>query len=286
MLTAASSTVDASGGAGAGFGNNGGGGRFLLGSNAGTGTTGVNLTGASTTTFCGPTTGNPFVKGTPQTPYIPNLVGGAEGFGLLGGVDATSAQFAGVRAGAPDHAVGAIIREHLGPSAGYDIDFAGYDALLFVNLTAGGLADPMLGDDPAGTDTAFMSALLTGGTEAQWFGSGATTLGLLDGEAIWETLIPTDGDFINAWRTARSLSSVTRWQMAAWPIWLPCRNRRRWRCSASASWDWCWLAGGRAGRSCNGAREPGTGRIPVLERFGHGRRRQDPPVPLRGWRAR
>jgi len=56
----------------------------------------------------------------------------------------------------------------------------------------------MLGDDPAGTDTAFMSALLTGGTEAQWFGSGATTLGLLDGEAIWETLIPADGDFINA----------------------------------------------------------------------------------------
>jgi hypothetical protein len=198
VLTAASSTVNASGGAGAGFGNNGGGGRFLLGSNAGTGTAGVNLTGASTTTFNGPTTGNPFVKGTPQTPYIPNLVGGAEGFGLLSGVDATSAQFAGVRAGAPAHAVGAIIREHLGPSAGYDIDFAGYDALLFVNLTAGGLADPMLGDDPAGTDTAFMSALLTGGTEAQWFGSGATTLGLLDGEAIWETLIPTDGDFINA----------------------------------------------------------------------------------------
>jgi hypothetical protein len=180
------------------LGNNGGGGRFLLGSNAGTGTTGINLTGASTTTFSGPTTGNPFVKGTPQTPYIPNLASGAEGFGLLSGVDATSAQFAGVRAGAPAHAVGAIIREHLGPTPGYDTDFAGYDALLFVNLTAGELAEPMLGDDPAGTDTAFMSALLTGGTEAQWFGSGATTLGLLDGEAIWETLIPTDGDFINA----------------------------------------------------------------------------------------
>ncbi len=198
VLTATSSTVDTAGGVGAGTGNNGGNGRFLLGSNAGTGTAGINLTGTSTTTFSGPTTGNPFVKGTPQTPYIPNLAGGAEGFGLLSGVDATSAQFAGVRAGAPAHAVGAIIREHLGPVAGYDIDFAGYDALLFVNLTTGGLVDPMLGDDPAGTDTAFMSALLTGGTEAQWFGSGATTLGLLDGEAIWETLIPTDGDFINA----------------------------------------------------------------------------------------
>jgi hypothetical protein len=105
------------------LGNNGGGGRFLLGSNAGTGTIGINLTGASTTTFSGPTTGNPFVKGTPQTPYIPNLASGAEGFGLLSGVDATSAQFAGVRAGAPAHAVGAIIREHLGPMPGYDTDF-------------------------------------------------------------------------------------------------------------------------------------------------------------------
>jgi hypothetical protein len=197
-VTAASSAVNASSGAGAGFGNNAGGGRFLLGSNAGTGTAGINLAGTGTTIFTGPTTGNPFVKGTPQTPCIPDLAGGAEGFGLLSGVDATSAQFAGVRAGAPAHAVGAIIREHLGPSAGYDIDFAGYDALLFVSLNAGGLADPMLGDDPAGTDTAFMSALLTGDTEAQWFGSGATTLGLLDGEAIWETLIPTGGDFINA----------------------------------------------------------------------------------------
>jgi len=180
-----------------------------------------------------------------------------------------------VRAGAPAHAVGAIIREHLGPSAGYNIDFAGYDALLFVNLTAGGLADPM-GDDPAGTDTAFMSALLTGGTEAQLFGSGAATLGLLDAEAIWETLIPIDGDFINASADGTVPLSVTRWLTAVWPIWSPCRNRRRWRCSASVSWDWCWLAGGRGGRSCNGVRTGHGVDLSVLERFGRWPEAQGP----------
>jgi hypothetical protein len=59
---------------------------------------------------------------------------------------------------------------------------------------------------------------LTGCTEAQWFGSGATTLGLLDGEAIWETRIPTDGDFINASADGTVTSWVTRWRTAVWPI--------------------------------------------------------------------
>ena len=39
---------------------------------------------------------------------------------------------------------------------------------------------------------------MDGGTEAQWLGTGPTVLGSLGGHDVYEMLIPTGGDFINA----------------------------------------------------------------------------------------
>ena len=85
----------------------------------------------------------------------------------------------------------------LGKNAGTG-SFAGYDAPLFINLTGNRLANPMLGDDPSGLDSLFGASLLTGGTAPQWSSAGAQTLGLLGADAVWETLIPSGDDFINA----------------------------------------------------------------------------------------
>src|SRR5258708_447358 len=79
--------------------------------------TGASGTAASTTITTGPAAANPFVKGGAMTPYIPNLRGGADIFGLLGnGNGVQSPDFSSLLANAPKNALGAVLREHIGPA--------------------------------------------------------------------------------------------------------------------------------------------------------------------------
>jgi hypothetical protein len=198
-VDAPGATVDASGGAGgAGGGGAGGDGRFVLGTNVSDGSPLV--TGATSSFFQGPRATNPFIKGGVETPYIPDLVGGADIYGLLSGVTASSPDFSSVLAGAPSDAVGALYRGDIGPS-GYSDDFTGFDILLYINLGVRDLMNPMLGLDPASTDAAFQQALLTGGymTDPLFGGSGGPqTLSDLTSGAIWATLISDTGTIFNA----------------------------------------------------------------------------------------
>ncbi len=201
-------TVNTSGGGASA----GGLGRFLLGNNTAGGFAG-SVTGASTTTAVGSRGTNPFINGSStDTPFIPDLVGGAEIYGLLAGLDSTDPFFGALRAGipiVPEEAVtGALMRVDRGPTPAYDDDFAGFDMLLFVSLfdaspsnTAASHAAPTLGIDDLLVDASFESALLTGGfaTDPLFGGSGGPVvlpaLGALD---VWATLVPDTELIFNA----------------------------------------------------------------------------------------
>jgi len=177
-------SVDASGGS-----PNGGDGRFLFGKNAGD-VSGVSITGASQETFDGPRADNPFIKGIlDRTPYIPDLIGGAELFGLLDGVTADSPELASVVSGAPAGSIAALHKMDVGP-ASYDIDFAEFDMLLFINLTDDALMNPLLGVDP-GDDPTFLISLLQGGwaNDPLFGGSGDLALASLPGKGVYATLV-------------------------------------------------------------------------------------------------
>ena len=150
--------------------------------------------------FTGGTQGlNPFIAGgSTLTPYIPDLVGGAERFGLLT-LTAQAADFATVRAGEPAGAVGALVRLALGPT-GYANAFPGFDTLLFINLSGKDLLNPELGVAPLGGGTAFAQALLTEGflNDPAFGGNGVLTLGSLGASDIYATLVPTGDTLLNA----------------------------------------------------------------------------------------
>ena len=66
------------------------------------------MAGATVSDFKGVQGANPLIKPTPTgdvTPYIPDLAGGAEVYGLLDGLDANAPDFDALRAGAPDDAL-------------------------------------------------------------------------------------------------------------------------------------------------------------------------------------
>ena len=72
--------------------------------------------------------------------------------------------------------------------------------LLFLNLTADALIDPMLGFDPLANDPAFRQSLLSGGfaTQAAFGGSGPAVLGSLGGFGVYATLVSEGAGFFNA----------------------------------------------------------------------------------------
>jgi hypothetical protein len=155
------------------------------------------------TTFSGPTNTNPFIEdanGGPgfATPYIPNLMGGAEVFGLLDGVSSTDPFFAAAVAAAGQGAQEALYRVHLGP-AGYDNDFTGFDAVFLLNLTDSPILDPTLGVVENGTDDSFFQQLLQGGflTNPLFGGEGPTELASLPGFGVYEILVPDFGTDFN-----------------------------------------------------------------------------------------
>jgi len=177
----------------------GGDGRFLLCSNTVV-TPPATIVNAQQLEFDGTRGVNPFIKGaTTLTPYLPDLVGGAELFGLLEGIDAQAADFQAVRDQAPGNAVAALYRGDVGPT-GYADDFEDFDMLVFLNLSGEDLAGPALGIDPAALDGTFANALLTGGylTDPQFGGAGPQVLSELGADEAWATLIPEGDAMFNA----------------------------------------------------------------------------------------
>jgi hypothetical protein len=154
---------------------------------------------SAVTTTQGPTAINPFIKDATTgaiataTPYIPNLKGGAEAFGMLNGVKSTDAFFTQIRASAKTGDQLALLRLHQG-IPGYDVNFVGYDGLFLINLTDQALADVLLGIVENGTDPMFLRALLEGGfsKDALFGGDGPTELDLLDPFGVYMTLVADD----------------------------------------------------------------------------------------------
>jgi hypothetical protein len=170
------------GGTGAETGGNG---RFLFGHNLSTSYAGT-VTGAASQAATSPTASNPFVMGGPATPLVPDLVGGAEAFGLTN-LSSSSPEFVAVRALAPENAIAALMRFDTGPT-GYSDNFTGHDALILINLKDAPIAGAALG---AGGD--HMQGLLEGGfaSNADFGGSGPTPLASLAANGVYLTLIPS-----------------------------------------------------------------------------------------------
>lgn len=166
MVTASSGTIiDVSGGAGAGTANNGGPGRFLLGTNGYLPGTDIRnafagvVSGAQATdaagaradvTFAGTRGLNPYLIGrdphsTPiLTPYIPDLPGGAELFGLLPDAIARSLISYVSRFETSDEKEALMLVNGVA-GFGYDFDFPGFDLLVLMDVWDGFLLDPIFG---------------------------------------------------------------------------------------------------------------------------------------------
>ena len=147
VLHADQATVDTSGGS-----PNGGTGRYLIGSN--TEVVVGAVTGAVQETFAGPREANPLIAGSPETPFIPNLLDGADIFGITTLTRGDITQLTN----APANAEAALLLLAAGPP-GLDASFDGFDLLLLANLTNSALTLPRLGVGQAG----LLVPLQTGG---------------------------------------------------------------------------------------------------------------------------
>lgn len=196
VLSSVGASVDTSGGNGPGNAPNGGSGRLILASNVLGGGPG-SVTDARVSNFDGSVDYNPFL-GDRSTAYIPDLVGGAEIFGKLDGIDATAVDFAALRAAAPGNALAAVLRLDVGPT-GYSDDYRGYDMLLLINLSDDPLTDPMLGAGYS-AETTGLTPLMTGGWAASptFGGPGFSVLSTLGGHEVWATLVYEAWDSVNA----------------------------------------------------------------------------------------
>ncbi len=195
-ITADGVKVDTSGGNST-MANNG---RFIFGTNTATGLIlPANRIGTNYSQVTGQRNDNTFIAdGTADenTPLIAGLQGGSELYGLLGGLTASSLDYdlstPGVQQ-APSDTLVAIFRLDLGLT-GYNTDYAGFDMLLYVNVTDKVLANPNLGIILSGsTSTTFTQGLLTGGfrTDTTFGGTGTPqALTSFNPGAIWATLVP------------------------------------------------------------------------------------------------
>jgi hypothetical protein len=198
VITDNTLTVDMQGGSG---GHGGYGGRLVLGGNTSNITHNVVAQGRMETYQDLAQTGlghdNPFIKsGNMLTPFIPDLTGGAEAYGLLDGINALSSDFDSLRSTAPANAMAALYRLDTGPT-GYGYNFQDFDVLLLINLQDSPLSNPVLGLDPAGLDGSFTNPLLQGGLT----NPVPVTLASLDPYGIYATLIPKDSSFFNVGAT-------------------------------------------------------------------------------------
>jgi hypothetical protein len=180
--------------------NSAGNGRLITGNNTAT-SLNSNVQGATILETTGPSRANPFVSGTPQVPFIPELPGGAEAFGLTGlsavaeiglggsGQNGPSylIDFPSIIANAPQGAAAALLEEQLG-STPFGNNFPGYEFILYINLTNQNLAAPQLGVGQAG----FFHDLVQEGyqNDPLFGGDGPVTLSQLGPYQIYTTLVP------------------------------------------------------------------------------------------------
>jgi len=176
VLEGSTVALFASGGSGGVDGENG---RFIYGNNTGILPFQANVSLSDEVSTVGPRNVNPFIEGAPLTPYLPDLIGGAEAYGLLAGL--TTADFSQL-ADAPASASAALLLLDSGPD-----EFEGYDLLVFANLTDGTLLNPQLS---VGGHAAL--ALLQGGFvhNPRFGGSGPAALGTLAPNQVYATLVP------------------------------------------------------------------------------------------------
>ena len=187
-------------------------GRILLGSNTGTNSLTLQAGEGTVTNFSGAESSayisgaNPFVSGTPMTPQIADLAGGAEVFGLIDGV--TDNDIALIDRVANPDALVAVIRLDqfdVDSNAATNDDYVGFDILLFVNLTDLTLTNPSLGVE-YGANVGLLQPLLTGGLAVDPMFGGTPGLGpdgsqfltKLNAGAVWATLIPDESITISA----------------------------------------------------------------------------------------
>ncbi len=160
-------------------------GKFRFGSNVATGYEGSLLGTGVTQALDAPRDANPFISGTPHTPFIPGLVGGAETYGLTDLF--TETDLADVVNAAPAGALAALVYEDVG-RAGFNDDYSGFDMLAVLNLSGDDLPDLMFGAGNAG----FESGLLTGGVanNANFGGDGVPDALTLEEDGVYITLVP------------------------------------------------------------------------------------------------
>ncbi|MEO1528252.1 MAG: hypothetical protein AAFX06_22755, partial [Planctomycetota bacterium] len=200
----------AAGGTGADAGNQfdidaGGDGRILLGDNDTSDEAANLLSDLSHSSFVGPRATNPFLHGdlgtNSETPYIPNLLGGAAVYGFLDGVTIDEIDFDPQSAaidGPDQDALIAVMRlpggladigldEH--PSA---IEFTGHDLILIANVTELNLALPKvgIGVHSDGTTTQSDQTQLAF-DDIDRSTSGPQTVTALNAGQIWVTTVPT-----------------------------------------------------------------------------------------------
>ncbi|MCC7408072.1 MAG: hypothetical protein IT442_08370 [Phycisphaeraceae bacterium] len=194
LIDVAGTHVNTSGGAAGDGGNQGQNGKFILGQNIQI-SSGGTLEGVETLLGVGgPVDGNPFVVGGAMTPYIPDLVGGADIYGLLN-MTASDPSLAGVTGAKPANAVAAVYRVDTGVG-GYAQDFPGMDMLIVVNLSQESVNDPQVGAGEVGVITPL---LLRGMANNMLLGgSGAQTLTSLEGAGVYATLIPEEDALVEA----------------------------------------------------------------------------------------
>jgi hypothetical protein len=198
--------VDTSGGGGAQAGGNG---RLVIASNSAVNLSSSLLTATRVETYAGRADTNPFIKEALATPFIPDLQGGAEVYGLLAGLNATSPAIKATLGGTPAGASFSLLRLPDGPS-GYADVIPGYDMLLLVNLSDHALLNPMLGIVETGIDPAWLRPLQQRGAalNPDFGGAGASTLGPLAAHAVYATLIPESGTVFNLGFNGGTLSGL------------------------------------------------------------------------------
>jgi hypothetical protein len=184
-LATTGSDIDVRGGVSGNPGvNDGAVGRLIFGSNT-EGFAGTLLGTGALENYPGPRALNAHLSDFAETPYLPNLVGGSDIAGLFNGLNAGS--FPDLLSQAPANARVALHRMATGP-AGYNHDFAGFDLLVYVNLTCEPLPHPVLGAGAANYTARFRDGGLA--RNPVFGGTGPGVLDTLEPWGVYATLVP------------------------------------------------------------------------------------------------
>lgn len=168
----------------------GGAGKQIIGSHTSPSQTPNQMGSAHSLTTAGPLVANRFLYGsTSETPSIPNLDGGADGFGLAPHVSISESLLENLASGS-DAAVIIRLNSTSPVASGLTLDYPGYDWVLFHNPTDAPIVDPEMGFDGAPSK---MYALHLGGlaNNPDFGGSNRPeVLEFLEPGAVYLTLIP------------------------------------------------------------------------------------------------